>query len=182
MMNYILPIMRLILLTLVLVALENSFAIGNRLYSFAPGDNDDEFYSSYQLSPILPSMTRGNDYQMNQRINYNNNNNNNRNNYHNNNNNNYFRSLTNTGASNLQALPSIISPSASIPFVVFGSGSNNGKKVNKKVSSNREKAVHSRPKAQETIDWSSEEMMQHPIDEEPRKVSITVFSQMLLHD
>lgn len=148
--------MRITLVSLIALTLQvNSFVIGERVYSFA---GDDEFYSSYQLSPLLPALKKANtNYQLNQQGS------------------NVMKAVHTSGNAglNLQAQPSIISPSASIPFVVFGSASN-AKKISKKVAGNSEKPVYSPvPKSQDTVDWSAEDMMQHPIDEAPRKVSIT---------
>lgn len=148
-----------------LVALTASSVLttGERIFSFT---TDDDFYPSYQLSPFLPSMNKpSTNYQLNHQRSH------------------MFRAIQPNPSENLgfnlQAQPSIISPSASIPFVVFGSGpSSNGKKVSKKISqsNNNEKGVYSShvPKSQDTVDWSAEDMMQHPIDEAPRKVSLTL--------
>lgn len=76
--------------------------------------------------------------------------------------------------SQLLPLPSIVSAS-SIPFV-FGR-----KGKDKKASIVRGKPVYNKPssaasasQSAETIDWSSDDMLQHPIDEAPRKVCIPI--------
>lgn len=70
--------------------------------------------------------------------------------------------------SQLMPSPSIVSASA-VPFV-FGRKGND-----KKGSVVRAKPAYSKPSAasqsQDSIDWSSDDMQQHPIDEAPRKVS-----------
>lgn len=70
--------------------------------------------------------------------------------------------------SQLMPSPSIVS-AASVPFV-FGR-----KGKDKKPSIVRAKPAYSKPSAtsqsQDSIDWSSDDMQQHPIDEAPRKVS-----------
>lgn len=67
--------------------------------------------------------------------------------------------------------PSIIS-AASVPFV-FGR-----KGKDKKASVVRGKPIYTKPSAasqsEDSIDWSSDDMQQHPIDEAPRKVCSSV--------
>lgn len=79
-------------------------------------------------------------------------------------------------SSQLLPLPSIVS-SSSIPFV-FGRKSKDkkasivrGKPVN---GFNKPSSAVSASQSAETIDWSSDDMLQHPIDEAPRKVCIRI--------
>lgn len=158
----------------------------NRLYSVSR--NEDDFYPSYRVSPMLPvrkpfayrsykasastpsldstssatavdtnfNQPRTVDFTSSHRTFYREPSQSHRS----------FRVSSNPR--NLQA-----SPSASVPFF-YRNSHMNGKKLSKKVSATREKAINSPPvpKSQDTVDWSAEDMMQHPIDEAPRKVSL----------
>jgi hypothetical protein len=75
----------------------------------------------------------------------------------------------------LQASPSIVS-SAQIPFIFGRKKTGKGQSIVRNKPSAYSAASQTSSTSSDGIDWSSDDMMQHPIDELPRKVSSTTQS------